>query len=460
MTSRRPSGRSSTELIDAAQAVLREAKEQIDAEQFSAQLIPRLDAAAEVFSLNGRPNFLSEIAALRPQALMARGDFGAAVVAALRAFDDQSMSASLRIRAGAATVFLVELSEHHRDTHSFVDRYTRLCQAAMPDESALAGSAALERSRLFRALSEAGIASAPINTPQTPPTRSPDALRAFARASVASLEDVWKRSGIVRPRQITLPLSIALGRCIAEPEINIAQVFAWARAFNPASQPIGALLTEGHAHRIAGDHGRAIAVLTQAIERARAGAAMHRLAFAHFEMAHALAGKEQFDLAWTHMVAYARVMQSGLEEALTQLGALHAASDTRTAGALLAGMDSKTDHLHGEPAYLTRARRYVESHLQAPLKMQDVVAASGASRRALELAFRKTRGMSPMEFVKDARLSRANMLLRSSELSVTEIRTIVGYRSASAFSTDFRKRFGASPLQVRQSVSPRRAARL
>ena len=144
------------------------------------------------------------------------------------------------------------------------------------------------------------------------------------------LERDWKQAGGARLRHIAAPLTIALARCISDPDINIGNTFAWARSVNPACQPIAALLTEGHAHRLAGDADRAIAVLTQAVARARAGSAMHRLAFAHYELAQALACKRQFEAAWQHMAAYARILQTGLEESLTQLGVMHTHIDAHS----------------------------------------------------------------------------------------------------------------------------------
>ena len=152
----------------------------------------------------------------------------------------------------------------------------------------------------------------------------------------------------------------------------------------------------------------------------------------------------------------ARILQTGLEESLTQLGVMHTHIDAHSTDARAGAISANDAAAHREPPYVVRARRHIESHLQTPLCVQDIVAASGASRRALEVGFREVHGRSPMAYVKELRLNRANALLCSSELSLTEIRGIVGYRSAPAFSTDFRKRFGAAPVQVRKSARPKK----
>ena len=57
-------------------------------------------------------------------------------------------------------------------------------------------------------------------------------------------------------------------------------------------------------------------------------------------------------------------------------------------------------------------------------------------------------GLSPIDFIKSIRLSRALELLQSHKYTITEVSELCGYSSISYFSTVFKKYFGKSPTEV------------
>jgi AraC-like DNA-binding protein len=63
--------------------------------------------------------------------------------------------------------------------------------------------------------------------------------------------------------------------------------------------------------------------------------------------------------------------------------------------------------------------------------------------------FRAAFGATPHAFQNEARMTRASALLRSSNLSVTEVCLAVGFESLGSFSAAFSRRMGCSPRSFR-----------
>ena len=98
-----------------------------------------------------------------------------------------------------------------------------------------------------------------------------------------------------------------------------------------------------------------------------------------------------------------------------------------------------------------RAERYIEAHWDEPITIEDMVSATGASARSIFRAFKKSRGYSPFQFVKELRLQQARRMLDSdaSDLTVTEVAVTCGFENLSRFSKDFSRAFGEPPSAVR-----------
>jgi len=70
------------------------------------------------------------------------------------------------------------------------------------------------------------------------------------------------------------------------------------------------------------------------------------------------------------------------------------------------------------------------------------------SAKTLQDAFRRFRGISPREAIRAARMSRAQELLRTSNLRVGEIAATLGYSTPCNFSRDFARYFGVPPSRI------------
>jgi len=104
---------------------------------------------------------------------------------------------------------------------------------------------------------------------------------------------------------------------------------------------------------------------------------------------------------------------------------------------------------------LAPVRHYIDAHLGDPLEMRDLARRFGASPSRLARGFRQVFGQPIFEYVAEARLARARLLLAQGRLSVTQIALDVGYAHAANFSTAFKRRFGMSPSAAgRETARP------
>lgn len=433
--------------------MLADAQQQIASEHHHHDLLDSLDAAEEIFAQNGRTDRLWQIAVCRPTALLARGDRASAVAASLRAYGDQTMSASLRLKAGTTALLAIGLSEDRHEAKAHVDGFVRLCEQTALDEDVLAAHAAVAQCKLFAALAEAGVPTAYRGFVGPSVDGALESIRYVATELWYALEATIRAAGLASLAEAIVPLTIALLRSVASHSVDVPATFALARQAGRMNAPVSALLAEGRAYALRGEHARAAMVLKSAIGQAKAGAVLHLQSAAHFELAMALMQLGELDRAWMHVSEYCSILQAKLDRSIVRVAALMTGADPPSGNpvATAASLDS-VRHVQPEPPYLKRARRFVETHLRDDLSVESIVAASGVSRRSLELAFRTLRGVSPVGYLRQMRLEKAHKLLLNTELSFSEIREEVGYRNASVFSRDFRGHFGVSPLSVRRNA--------
>jgi AraC-like DNA-binding protein len=98
------------------------------------------------------------------------------------------------------------------------------------------------------------------------------------------------------------------------------------------------------------------------------------------------------------------------------------------------------------PWQVRRAEEYIEAHWDEPITIEDLVHVTTASARSLFREFRRSRGYSPMNFVKELRLRRAKeMLSADGPGSVTDAALACGFSNLGHFAGDYLKRFGEHP---------------
>jgi AraC-like DNA-binding protein len=111
------------------------------------------------------------------------------------------------------------------------------------------------------------------------------------------------------------------------------------------------------------------------------------------------------------------------------------------------------------PSDLKRAVDFIEANLNAPISLVEVAAAAGVPGRTLFHHFHRFLGVTPMHYVRRARLQRVHDRLcrAGSETSVTEAAVSCGFTHLGRFSAEYRKQFGESPSEtLRRNCRARR----
>jgi AraC-like DNA-binding protein len=104
---------------------------------------------------------------------------------------------------------------------------------------------------------------------------------------------------------------------------------------------------------------------------------------------------------------------------------------------------------------LARVLNALHSKVRAPWTVAELAKLAGMSRSAFAARFTETLGCAPMEYLSRWRMTLAQDALSRGDTSLDRLAQEVGYESASAFSTAFRRRIGCSPGAFARS---RRAA--
>ena len=104
--------------------------------------------------------------------------------------------------------------------------------------------------------------------------------------------------------------------------------------------------------------------------------------------------------------------------------------------------------------YCDIACHYIELNYHTHLMVEDITSFLGISQPYLYRLFMRYRGLSPKAYLNACRMDSARHLLRSTELSVTEIALAVGYTELQAFLRFFKEQSGQTPTQYRRASHP------
>jgi len=100
-------------------------------------------------------------------------------------------------------------------------------------------------------------------------------------------------------------------------------------------------------------------------------------------------------------------------------------------------------------SHLRRARDHVDLQSQLPIDLHALAAVAGVSKFHFVRCFAATYGETPMRYLTCRRIERAQDLLRSANLTVTEICMAVGFSSLGSFSSTFTRLVGETPTAYR-----------
>lgn len=103
------------------------------------------------------------------------------------------------------------------------------------------------------------------------------------------------------------------------------------------------------------------------------------------------------------------------------------------------------------PGNVHRAEEFMRANAREPLTIEAIASAGGCSVRALQMAFRRFRGTTPMTALQRVRLAEARtQILRDGRAgSVAQIAADHGFSNPSRFAQLFRRTYGAYPSKLR-----------
>lgn len=106
---------------------------------------------------------------------------------------------------------------------------------------------------------------------------------------------------------------------------------------------------------------------------------------------------------------------------------------------------------------ISRAINWLKKNYTSPLRVNDLAANAGMSKSAFHNHFKVITSMTPLQFQKRLRLNEARRLMLTENMDALTATFEVGYESASQFSREYSRLFGAPPLRdinrLRQTMS-------
>ncbi len=102
------------------------------------------------------------------------------------------------------------------------------------------------------------------------------------------------------------------------------------------------------------------------------------------------------------------------------------------------------------PDYIADAMLYMAEHLSDTPTVAALAKRYAISEVYFRKQFKRSVGMTPLDYRMSLRLARARSYLEYGDVSVQEISEILGYATVSHFIKEYRQRYGISPLQYRK----------
>jgi len=95
---------------------------------------------------------------------------------------------------------------------------------------------------------------------------------------------------------------------------------------------------------------------------------------------------------------------------------------------------------------------YIQQHLSEPISIETLADHACLTKSYLIRSFRKTLGQTPLQYILQKKIQKAQTMLLGSELSVTEVAHAVGFQDTSYFIRLFRKSLGFTPQEYRRRL--------
>ncbi len=97
------------------------------------------------------------------------------------------------------------------------------------------------------------------------------------------------------------------------------------------------------------------------------------------------------------------------------------------------------------------AKEIIEKEIEDPPSLNALAKRIGSNEFTLKKGFKLMYGMAVYQYLSHFRMNQANILLSSTNLSIHEIASSVGYENLSAFTRAFKKQYQILPSQLRKT---------
>jgi transcriptional regulator GlxA family with amidase domain len=115
------------------------------------------------------------------------------------------------------------------------------------------------------------------------------------------------------------------------------------------------------------------------------------------------------------------------------------------------GYFEKADNPHPDEE-ITQIQIWLQDNYHRHILLPSVAARFGMSVRTLNRRFKTALGKTPLEFLQEIRINIARDLLKTSNLSISEVADKVGYQDSGYFTVLFKKQLATSPNEYRKTV--------
>lgn len=109
------------------------------------------------------------------------------------------------------------------------------------------------------------------------------------------------------------------------------------------------------------------------------------------------------------------------------------------------------EHKAGSKNVIRDIARYLDSHYNEEITLQDIASRFYLSREYISRKFKQEMGENISEYIGRVRMEHAQLLLKNPVLKVAQVAEMVGYADEKYFSKVFRKHVGVSPNQYRKT---------
>ena len=96
-------------------------------------------------------------------------------------------------------------------------------------------------------------------------------------------------------------------------------------------------------------------------------------------------------------------------------------------------------------------RQYIDQHYKESLTLDILAEKVSINKYYMAHAFKREYGVSPISYLISCRIREGRQLLAETDLSLTQIATVLGFSSSSYFSQSFRSVEGISPSEYRKA---------